>query len=97
MAIGMALRETIVLDDDGHGKTNSLAKYHLLNAVEMPKIKVALIEDWEPLGTYGAKRVGEMVAVAPVPASATAINHALNTTMTNYPFTPEKILEALIV
>ncbi len=94
-SIGMALREEIVYDKNGNVKNTNFSKYHMLNAVEMPEVKVIFIEDHEPFGPYGAKSVGEMAAVCPGPAVVNAINHALNTRITNYPVTPEVIIENL--
>ncbi len=94
-SLGMALREEILIDEKGYVKTNNFSKYHLINAPEMPEIKVITIEENEPHGPYGAKSVGEMAAVAPAPAVVNAINNALGTNISSYPVTPENILESI--
>ena len=61
----------------------------------MPLVETLFIEEGEPLGPYGAKSIGELAAVTPAPAIINAINHALGTCLTDYPATPERIIEAL--
>ncbi len=95
MSLGMALREQIEYSNSGNIKSTNFSKYHLLNAREMPPIKIITIEEAEPLAPYGAKSVGEIAAVAPAPAIINAINHALNTNITTFPATPEIIIEHL--
>ena len=96
MSLGMALSEEIVYDEKGNVKTNSLSKYHVLNSQDMPKIDILLIESEDESAPYGIKSVGEMSCVAPAPAVMNAINNALGTNITNYPATPEKIIEAIV-
>ena len=95
MSLGMALCEEIVYDEKGNLKTDNFSKYHIINAPSMPEVKTLFIEKGEPMGPFGAKSVGELAAVAPAPALMNAINHALGTNLTDYPATPEKIIEAL--
>ncbi|WP_253701076.1 hypothetical protein [Treponema denticola] len=61
----------------------------------MPYIKTLLIESEDEKAPYGLKSVGEISAVAPAPAVLNAINHALGTNITDYPATPERIVEEL--
>ncbi len=95
-SLGMALREQISIDKDGSVKSQNFSKYHLLNALEMPEVKVIFIEENEPYGPYGAKSVGEMAAVCPAPAVVNAINHALGTRITHYPVTPEVVISNIV-
>lgn len=95
MSLGMALCEEIVYDEKGNLKTDNFSKYHIINAPSMPEVKTLFIEKGEPMGPFGSKSVGELAAVAPAPALMNAINHALGTNLTDYPATPEKIVEAL--
>lgn len=94
-SIGMALTEEIDVDSKGYVKSTNFSKYHLLNAPQMPEVRVITIEENEPFGPYGAKSVGELSAVAPGPAVINAINFALDTNITTYPATPEVIVKAL--
>ena len=91
----MALSEDIEIDDKGYVKNSTLSKYHVINVWDMPKVEVVLLETDDKSAPYGIKSVGEISAVASAPAIINAINYALDTNITNYPATPEKIIEAL--
>lgn len=93
--LGMALSEEIIRDKEGYVKNSTLSKYHVLNSQDMPYIKTLLIESEDEKAPYGLKSVGEISAVAPAPAVLNAINHALGTNITDYPATPERIVEEL--
>ena len=93
--LGMALSEEIIRDEEGYIKNSTLSKYHVLNSQDMPYIKTLLIESEDEKAPYGLKSVGEISAVAPAPAVLNAINHALGTNITDYPATPERIVEEL--
>ncbi|WP_326910313.1 xanthine dehydrogenase family protein molybdopterin-binding subunit [Sedimentibacter sp. MB31-C6] len=91
-SLGMALLEEIKIDEKGYVKSTNFSKYHMINAPQMPEVRVMTIEGNEPFGPYGAKSVGEIAAVAPGPAVLNAINFALDTNITTYPATPEVII-----
>lgn len=93
--LGMALSEELVYDSKGNVKNSSLSKYHTLNVQDMPPVDIILVESHDESSPFGVKSVGEMSAVAPGPAVVNAINHALGTELTDYPLTPERIIEAL--
>ncbi|WP_243141207.1 xanthine dehydrogenase family protein molybdopterin-binding subunit [Alkaliphilus pronyensis] len=95
MGIGFALTEEIVIDNKGNVKSNNFSKYHVINAPDMPDVKVHLIEAGEEFGPFGAKSVGEVSTVPIAPAIINGINHALDINITSLPATPEKILAAL--
>ena len=95
MGIGMALCEDLTLDAKGRVSASRLSRYTLLNAPEMPRIHIALIEQGEALGPFGAKSIGEIATVAVAPAVINAINHALGTRITRLPAIPERIVAAL--
>ncbi len=96
MGMGYALFEDIDIDaDNGCVKGDRFSRYHLVNAPEMPLVKVLLVEKNEPTGPYGAKAVGEIATIPPAPAIVNAINHALDTNLTELPVTPERIIGAL--
>lgn len=95
MSIGYALSEEILIDDKGKVKSLNFSKYHVINAPDMPNVRIELIEKEDEYGPYGAKSIGEICAVAAAPAIINAINNALNINITSLPATPEKILEAI--
>jgi CO/xanthine dehydrogenase Mo-binding subunit len=95
MGIGYALCEEIKIDERGRTVNNSFKKYHLVNAPDMPDVQVLMIEHEGDDGPFGAKSVGEIATVPTAAAVINAVNHALGTTLTDMPLTPEKILAAI--
>ncbi len=95
MGIGFALTEEIEVAGNGQVKGDTFAKYHVVNAPDMPLVKVELIEAPDAQGPFGAKSVGEISACAIAPAIVNAIEHALNIELDALPATPERILKAL--
>ncbi|MCP4767395.1 MAG: molybdopterin-dependent oxidoreductase [Gammaproteobacteria bacterium] len=96
MGMGYALFEDIDIDaDNGRVKGDRFSRYHLANAPEMPPVEVLLVENNEPTGPYGAKAVGEIATIPPAPAIVNAINHALDTNLTELPITPQRIIDVL--
>lgn len=95
MGIGYALTEELRLDDVGRMKTDGLKDYHLINAPDMPDVRVVLLEGGGDKGPFGAKSIGEIALVPVAAAVVNAVNHALGTHLSDLPLRPEKILAAL--
>ena len=95
MGMGMALSEEVSLDARGRVTAGRLSRYTVPNAPEMPRIQVALIEEGEELGPFGAKSIGEIATVPVAAAIINAINHALGTRISRLPALPERIVAAL--
>ena len=95
MGIGYALFEDVDIDPaDGRVKGDRFSRYHLVNAPEMPAVEILLVEKGEPTGPFGAKAVGEIATIPAAPALVNAVNHALNSNLTELPVTPERIINA---
>ena len=95
MGIGYALSESLIYDEEGKVKNNSFRNYHMYQADEMPKTKIALIEKLEETGPYGAKSIGECATVPSAAAVANAVSNALDISFCQLPITAERILQAL--
>ncbi len=96
MGIGYALFEDIDIEkSSGSMRGDRFSRYHLVNAPEMPTVNILLVEKNEPTGPFGAKAVGEIATIPVAPAVVNAINHALQTNLTELPITPERIVGAL--
>ncbi|MCK8827297.1 molybdopterin-dependent oxidoreductase [Natroniella acetigena] len=95
MGIGMALCEEITFNDKGQPLNTNFSSYHLVNAPEMPKVRVSLIEEGGDEGPYGAKSIGEIATVPVTAAVVNAVNDALDIKLNVLPMTPARILEAL--
>lgn len=92
MSLGQALFEEIAYNGKGDVRSRNFSKYHMINAPDMPKVRSVFIENHHSDGPYGAKSLGEVVAVAPAPAVANAINFAIGSRFAHYPITPEKVV-----
>ena len=95
MALGYALCEELVLDDEGWPVNARLGPYRIYRADEAPATEVFLIQTVEPSGPFGAKAVGEIPTVGIAPAVRNAILDATGVAMNATPFTPERVWRAL--
>ncbi|MCX7828961.1 MAG: xanthine dehydrogenase family protein molybdopterin-binding subunit [Thermanaerothrix sp.] len=95
MGMGLALMEELRYDQRGLPLNGSFSRYHMPNGPEMPAVQVLLVERGEEGGPFGAKSVGEIATVPVAPAICNGINMALGTSLTDLPFTPERIVRAL--
>jgi xanthine dehydrogenase molybdenum-binding subunit len=95
MGIGYALCEDMPLDAAGRVPGGGFKSYHMVNAPDMPDVRVLLIEHSGDEGPWGAKSVGEISTVPTAPAVINAINHALGTSICELPASPERVVAAL--
>ena len=95
MGIGYALTEHLDVDERGRSGVDGFKNYHIINAPDMPDIKVLLVEHPGDDGPFGAKSVGEIATVPTAPAVMNAVNHALGTSLRDLPATPERVIAAL--
>jgi putative selenate reductase molybdopterin-binding subunit len=95
MALGYALCEELVLDDDGRPVNPRLGPYWIYRADDAPATEVFLIQTNEPSGPFGAKAVGEIPTVGVAPAVRNAILDATGAAINTTPFTPERVWRAL--
>lgn len=96
IGIGYALYEDVDIDlKTGHMRGDRFSRYHLANAPEMPPVDILLVEKGEPTGPFGAKAVGEIATIPVAAAVVNAVNHALGTSLSDLPLTPDRIIAAL--
>jgi CO/xanthine dehydrogenase Mo-binding subunit len=96
MGIGFALYEDIAFHPrTAAPKANYLSKYHMINSMDMPPVRIALIEEGEEFGPFGAKSAAEIATVPTAAAVVNAVNNALDSRLSILPLTPEKILKVL--
>lgn len=94
MGLGYALSEEIVYDETGRVKNPSFRNYRLYRVSQMPPIRIALVEEHEPGGPYGAKSIGEC-SVVPAPAAIiNAVSAAAEREFNQLPVRPEVIRAA---
>ena len=92
---GMALYEQVVIADDGRLSTDSFMQYKIPSRLDVPKIRIAFEESYEPTGPFGAKSIGEVVINTPSPAIISAIKNAVGAEIHSLPATAEKVYNAL--
>jgi xanthine dehydrogenase molybdenum-binding subunit len=95
MGIGYALCEEVRLDDRGRPAPGGFKNYHVVNAPDMPEVKVLFVEHDGDDGPYSAKSVGEIATVPTAAAVVNAMRHAVGVDFTDLPVTPEKVVAAL--
>lgn len=96
-ALGFALTEEMLFDQDGQPLNPNLIKYRIPRAVEMPATDVIFVQTDEPSGPFGAKSVSEISIDGVAPAIASAIHDATGVWMRELPYTPERVKAALRV
>jgi 4-hydroxybenzoyl-CoA reductase subunit alpha len=94
MGLGQAMQEQ-VLFDQGLIMNPGLLEYKTPGILDSPVIESIIVESADAEGPYGAKEAGEGSLAAVIPAVANAIYDAVGVRITELPFSPEKILQAL--
>ncbi len=97
-AIGQALYEQVVYDDEGQLVTGTFVDYALPTAAEIPYLHTDRTETPSPTNSLGVKGVGEAGTIAATPAVAAAVLDALaplGVSQLDMPFTPLRVFEAI--
>ncbi len=90
-ALGFALTEEMLFDENGQPLNASLGKYHIPRAAKMPAMDVIFVQTDEPSGPFGSKSVSEISIDGVAPAMASAIHDATGVWMRTVPYTPERV------
>ncbi len=93
--IGYALTEEMEFSNSGEMINPSFFDYKIPNTEDIPEVEVILVESEEPTGPHGAKSVGEIGIDGAIPAISNAVRDATGITITESPFTPEKVWKKL--
>jgi CO/xanthine dehydrogenase Mo-binding subunit len=92
--LGYALMEELILKD-GVIRNKTFLDYHIPTAADIPTIKTIIVEAPDEFGPFGAKGVGE-AGIEPVAgAVGNAVYNALGFPIRTFPYTPERITEAI--
>jgi CO/xanthine dehydrogenase Mo-binding subunit len=94
-AIGWALYEELVADEDGHVLNGAFTDYAIPGTGDVPLLDTFLVEVPAPDGPFGAKGIGEAPVVAGPAAVANAIAAATGVRLRRLPMTPERVWAAL--
>jgi putative selenate reductase molybdopterin-binding subunit len=94
--IGHSLYEEMVLDQEGRCVNPTFLDYKVPGIGDLPgDFRVVLLDAHDPTGPLGAKSVSEVACNGAAPAIAAAIHDAVGVWMRSWPFSPEKVLEAM--
>jgi putative selenate reductase molybdopterin-binding subunit len=94
-ALGAALFEEVVVDDQGRVTTPSFRTYHLPAFADIPRTEVLFAKTKDKLGPYGAKSMSESPYNPVAAALGNAIRNATGVRFTKLPFKPDRIFAQL--
>lgn len=94
-ALGYALLENTVLDENGVIENAGFTNYIIPTTLDTPEIDVSIVEVPYSKGPFGAKGVGELPMDVPAPAIAAAIYDATGLFVTELPLVPERLCQAI--
>ena len=94
-AVGWALYEELVHDEQGQLLTGSFLDYAVPTSKTVPAIDTLIVEVPAPDGPFGAKGVGEAPVVAGPAAIANAVAAATGIRLRELPMTPPRVWAAL--
>jgi len=94
--ISYALTEELIFNKNGRTLNANFDDYKLFASVDMPELVTILVPTYEPTGPFGAKSVSEISINGPMPAIANAIYDAVGIRLNDPPFSPEKVLNAIM-
>jgi putative selenate reductase molybdopterin-binding subunit len=93
--IGYALTEELLFTPEGRVRNPDLSRYKIPGSLDLPAIRVILVDSYEPTGPMGAKSIGEIGINGPIPTIANAVYDAIGVRLRETPFTPERVLDAI--
>ena len=94
-ALGMALYEDMLFDENGQMINARFGPYKVLKANEMPVMDVIFVQTDDPSGPFGAKSIAEISMDGVSPAVISAIHNATGAWVRHLPATPQRVLEAI--
>jgi putative selenate reductase molybdopterin-binding subunit len=94
-ALGYAVSEEMLYDDQGRSTTFDLETYHIFRANEMPEMETLFVETFEPTHPFGVKAVAEIPLDGVAPAVGNALVDACGAEVYKNPATPERVWQAL--
>jgi aerobic carbon-monoxide dehydrogenase large subunit len=97
-ALGQALYEQVVYDEDGQLVTGTFVDYALPSAADVPEFETGRTETPSPSNSLGVKGVGEAATIACSPAVVSSVIDALRplgVTSLDMPLTPMRVWQAI--
>jgi putative selenate reductase molybdopterin-binding subunit len=94
-ALGYAVCEEMLYDDEGRPREVDFWDYHIFAAHEMPDLETIFVETFETSHPFGVKAVAEIPMNGVAPAVANAVMDACGADVLIAPVTPERVWSAL--
>lgn len=94
-ALGYAVSEEMVYDENGNAREKDLVEYHIFRADEMPEMETIFVQTYEPSHPFGLKAVAEIPMDGVAPAVGNAILDACGAALYTIPATPERVWDAI--
>jgi xanthine dehydrogenase D subunit len=88
--MGLALMEEVVVTD-GHVRNPSFTDYLMPTILDMPPMRIEVLEYADPHAPYGVRGVGEPPTISSGPAVAAAVRAACGKPLRRVPIRPEHI------
>jgi xanthine dehydrogenase D subunit len=88
--MGLALMEEVIVTD-GHVRNPSFTDYLIPTILDMPPMRVEVLEYADPHAPYGVRGVGEPPTISSGPAVAAAVRAATGRSLRRVPIRPEHI------
>jgi xanthine dehydrogenase D subunit len=88
--MGLALMEEVVVTD-GHVRNPSFTDYLMPTILDMPPMRIEVLEYADPHAPYGVRGVGEPPTISSGPAVAAAVRAACGRPLRRVPIRPEHI------
>jgi xanthine dehydrogenase D subunit len=92
--MGLALMEEVVVTD-GHVRNPSFTDYLIPTILDMPPMRIEVLEYADPHAPYGVRGVGEPPTISSGPAVAAAVRAATGRRLRRVPIRPEHIVGSL--
>ena len=95
MAVGWALTEHFVHDDNGHVVNPTLRNYRIPAFADTPVSEIFFADVYDKIGPQGAKAQGESSINPVAPAISNALANATGVRFAHLPFTADRIFDKL--
>jgi CO/xanthine dehydrogenase Mo-binding subunit len=94
-AMGYAIHENFIMRD-GRVLTPYLSNYLIPTVLDVPaRVKSVILEYAEPNGPWGVRGMAEMPYLPLTPAIAAALHDATGVWIDSFPYTPDRVLNAI--
>ena len=94
-ALGAALYEEMVIDDEGCVVNPRFRDYHVPSFADIPRTEVFFADTYDAIGPLGAKSMSESPYNPVAAALGNALADATGVRLTSLPFAPDKVFLAL--